>query len=142
MYQNIKKLTMLLFVAATMFTFASCNKDDDNNGGSGSGSSSSIDESKLIGKWSFNDGVYSHFDITINADHTCYWSDYNCIWTLSGNKFHGQDTHYDEDYGREITICIDFTIKSLTNDTMVIEGKRTYEDGSQGDYSGTLHKVQ
>ena len=49
MYQNIKKLTALLFVAATMFTFASCNKDDGNNGGSGSGSSSSIDESKLIG---------------------------------------------------------------------------------------------
>ena len=33
---------MLLFVAATIFTFASCNKDDDNNGGSGSGSSSPV----------------------------------------------------------------------------------------------------
>ena len=54
MYKQIKKLTMLLFVAATMFTFASCNKDDDNNGGSGSGGSSSISEAKLIGKWSFN----------------------------------------------------------------------------------------
>lgn len=31
MYKKIKKITMLLFVAATMFTFASCNKDDDNN---------------------------------------------------------------------------------------------------------------
>ena len=31
MIKNIKKLTMLLFVAATMFTFASCNKDDVNN---------------------------------------------------------------------------------------------------------------
>ena len=31
MINNIKKLTMLLFVAATMFTFASCNKDDVNN---------------------------------------------------------------------------------------------------------------
>lgn len=141
MYKQIKKITVLLFVAATMFTFASCNKDDGNNGGSGGGSST-ISEAKLIGKWSFNDGVYSHFDITINADHTCYWSDYSCVWTLSGNKFHGQNTHYDEDYGREITICIDFTIKNLTDDTMVIEGKRTYEDGSQGDYSGTLHKVQ
>ncbi|MBQ0112487.1 MAG: hypothetical protein KBT03_05080 [Bacteroidales bacterium] len=46
MYNKIKNLTMLLFVAATMFTFASCNKEDDNNGGSGSGGSSSIDESK------------------------------------------------------------------------------------------------
>ena len=51
MYKNIKKITMLLFVAATMFSFASCNKDDVNNGGSGS--SSSIDESKLIGTWHF-----------------------------------------------------------------------------------------
>ena len=31
MIKNIKKLTMLLFVTATMFTFASCNKDDDNH---------------------------------------------------------------------------------------------------------------
>ena len=31
MIKNIKKLTVLLFVAATMFTFASCNKDDDNH---------------------------------------------------------------------------------------------------------------
>ena len=31
MIKNIKKLTMLLFVAATMFTFTSCNKDDVNN---------------------------------------------------------------------------------------------------------------
>lgn len=31
MVKQIKKLTMLLFVAATMFSFASCNKDDDKN---------------------------------------------------------------------------------------------------------------
>ena len=49
MVKQIKKITMLLFVAATMFTFASCNKNDDNNGGSGSGGSSSISEAKLIG---------------------------------------------------------------------------------------------
>ena len=30
MLKQIKKLTALLFVAATMFTFASCNKDDEN----------------------------------------------------------------------------------------------------------------
>ena len=28
MVKQIKKITMLLFVAATMFTFASCNKDN------------------------------------------------------------------------------------------------------------------
>lgn len=136
MYKQIKKISMLLFVAATMITFASCNKENEGEG------SSTIDEAKLIGKWSFNDGVYSHFDITINADHTCSLSTYTYTWSLSGNKFHGQDTHYDEDYGRNVTVYIDFTIKSLTDNTMVIEGKRTMEDGSQGDYSGTLHKVQ
>ena len=31
MIKNIKKLTMLLFVAATMFSLMSCNKDDVNN---------------------------------------------------------------------------------------------------------------
>ena len=31
MVKQIKKLTALLFVAATMFTFASCEKEDDNN---------------------------------------------------------------------------------------------------------------
>lgn len=30
MVKQIKKLTMLFFVAATMFSFASCSKDDDN----------------------------------------------------------------------------------------------------------------
>ncbi len=30
MVKQIKKLTLLLFVAATMFSFASCSKDDDN----------------------------------------------------------------------------------------------------------------
>lgn len=31
MVKQIKKLTALLFVAATMFAFASCEKEDDNN---------------------------------------------------------------------------------------------------------------
>ena len=35
MNKNIKKLTMLLFVAATTLAVASCSKDDDNNGGGG-----------------------------------------------------------------------------------------------------------
>lgn len=142
MYKNIKKITMLLFVAATMFTFASCNKDDDNNGGSGSGSSSSIDESKLIGTWHFENADYRHCDITFNADHTCDVREYHYSYTLSGNKLHGAYTYYSDDYEREITEYIDLTIKSLTDDTMVMDGKRTMVDGSQGDYSGTLHKVQ
>ena len=35
MVQQIKKLMMLFFVATTMLTFASCNKDDDNGDDSG-----------------------------------------------------------------------------------------------------------
>ena len=137
MVKQIKKLTALLFVAATMFTFASCNKDDDN----GSGSLSSIDESKLIGTWHFENADYRHCDITFNADHTCDVREYHYSYTLSGNKLHGAYTYlYDEEH--EFTEYIDLTFKSLTDDTMVIEGKRTYEDGSSGDYSGTLHKVQ
>lgn len=142
MFKQIKKLTALFFVAATMFTFASCNKDDDNNGGSGSGSSSSIDESKLIGTWHFENASYQYCDITFNANHTCDVQEYHYSYTLSGNKLHGSYTYYSYDYEREITEYLDLTIKSLTNDTMVIEGKRTMVDGSQGDYSGTLHKVQ
>jgi hypothetical protein len=40
MLKQIKKLTAPLFVAATMFTFASCNKDNNDDNPSGSGSSS------------------------------------------------------------------------------------------------------
>ncbi len=59
---------MLLFVAATMFSFASCNKDDDNNGGSGSGSSSSIDESKLIGTWHFENAATNTAAVRLHKD--------------------------------------------------------------------------
>ena len=40
MFKNIRKNTLLLFVAATMFSFSSCNKDnsDDNPSGGGGGS--------------------------------------------------------------------------------------------------------
>lgn len=141
MYKNIKKITMLLFVAATMFTFASCNKDDDNNSGSGGGSSSSISESKLFGTWRFENASYQYCDITFNTDHTCDVREYHYSYTLSGNKLHGQYTYYSYDDERVITEYIDLTIKNLTDDTMVMEGKRTMVDGSSGDYSGTLHKV-
>ena len=47
MVKNIKKLTVLLFVAATMFTFSSCNKDntEDTPSGGGGGSSANYPES-------------------------------------------------------------------------------------------------
>ena len=137
MYKQIKKITMLLFVAATMITFASCNKENE-----GEGDSSSISEAKLYGTWHFENADYRHCDITFNTDHTCDVREYHYSYTLSGNKLHGTYTYYSDEYEREITEFIDLTIKSLTDNTMVMDGKRTYVDGSQGDYSGTLHKVQ
>ena len=51
MYQNIKKLTALFFVAATMFTFASCNKDNNDDNPSGGGSSANYPESISQTHW-------------------------------------------------------------------------------------------
>ncbi len=56
MVQKIKNLTLLLFVAATMFTFSSCNKDnnnDDNPSSGGGGSSANYPESVSETKWSW-----------------------------------------------------------------------------------------
>jgi hypothetical protein len=56
MFKQIKNLTLLLFVAATMFTFASCNKDnnnDDNPSSGGGGSSANYPESVSETKWSW-----------------------------------------------------------------------------------------
>ena len=41
--KNLRKMTMLLFVAATMITFSSCNKDDDDNGSSSGGSTPTLE---------------------------------------------------------------------------------------------------
>ena len=56
MYKNIKKITMLLFVAATMFTFASCNKDnteDTPSGGGGGSSSANYPETIVSTNWNW-----------------------------------------------------------------------------------------
>ena len=52
--KNLRKLTALLFVAATMFTFASCNKDnteDTPSGGGGGSSSANYPESISQTHW-------------------------------------------------------------------------------------------
>ena len=149
MLKQIKKLTALLFVAATMFTFASCNKDnsDDNTSGGGSGGSqTTISESQLIGTWEFDSN--SHPGIDIRSDHTCTIIDgvvnHAYIWTLSKSTFHATDTWFSEGYGGTVTEDIVFEIKSVSNNTMTIEGTRkwSYDTEHPIDYSGTLHKVQ
>lgn len=142
MVKQIKKLSVLFFVAATMFTFASCNKDDDNN----DASSSSIKESKIIGTWEFDSN--SHPGIDIRSDHTCTIIDgvvnHAYTWTLSKSTFHATDTWFSEGYGGTVTEDIVFEIKSVSNNTMTIEGTRkwSYDTEHPIDYSGTLHKVQ
>jgi hypothetical protein len=54
----------------------------------------------------------------------------------------GAYIYYSDDYEKEITEYIDLTIKSLTDNTLVMDGKRTMEDVSQGDNCGTHRNVQ
>ena len=51
MYKQIKKLTVLLFVAATMFTASSCSKDDD---------SERYPESVQHTTWEYTDQSHTH----------------------------------------------------------------------------------
>lgn len=103
MIKNIKKLTMLLFVAATMFTFSSCSKDN-------------IDDN-LVGEWGWpSNHEMKNKSINIKADHT---GDGNLMssftWTLDGKKF----------------VCLsgngrgrlELTIKSVNGDKMEVEGE-------------------
>ena len=56
MVKQIKKITMLLFVAATMFSFASCNKDnteDTPSGGGGGSSSANYPETIVSTNWNW-----------------------------------------------------------------------------------------
>ena len=51
MYQNIKRITVLFFVAATMFTASSCSKDDD---------SGRYPESVQHTTWEYTDQSHTH----------------------------------------------------------------------------------
>lgn len=80
--KNLRKLTALLFVAATMFTIASCNKDDDNP---------SISEANLVGEWGWpSSHEMKNKTIIINANHTGAGNLMSSFkWTLDDNKFVG-----------------------------------------------------
>ena len=88
MYNQIKTRTVLLFVAATMFIFASCKKDDNPSGGG----SSAITEANLVGEWGWpSSHEMKNKTIVIKADHTCGGNllagGFN--WKLNGKKFVG-----------------------------------------------------
>ena len=70
MVKQIKKLTTLLFVAATMFTFSSCNKDDDNNPSGGGGNSTTETHGRMYGTtWTKTYKDFSVLDEGYNEDH-------------------------------------------------------------------------
>ena len=109
-----RKMTALLFVAATMFTFASCEKNNDDNL-SGDGSSSGISETNLIGEWGWQSShVLKNKKIIIYANHTGggnLMSSFN--WTLKGSKFVATFSSH----------RLEMTIKSINGDKMEVEGE-------------------
>ena len=128
MVKQIKKLTALLFVAATMFTFVSCNKDDDN----------SISEASLVGEWGYQS---SH---TL-AGKTMVFTDNNIVkydgkdYTWQINKKHLRGVYRER-------FIIEFDIVEFDGTTMKISG--TVKDSiaqmsgaEPTDISGTLVKT-
>ncbi len=122
MFKQIKKLTALFFVAATMFTFASCNKDnneDNPSNPSGGGSSSSISESQLIGLWGFPAGhQFQGWELDIKADHTMtHGGTGTWTWSLNGNKFVAEWTVVD------LVYKLVFNIQSVTPTEIKFNGE-------------------
>ena len=118
--KNLRKLTVLLFVAATMFTFASCSKDDD-----------AVSDADLVGEWGFTDNRQNP-NITINADHTCKIGNQPYNWTLSDNTFKATQ--------EGTTNECEFTITEFSGNTMKITGSKVYF-GNTSDYSGSLRRT-
>lgn len=88
--KNLRKMTVLFFVAVTMFTFASCNKEDGST--NPGGGSSAISEANIVGEWGWpSNHEMKHKTIIIKADHTDAG---NLIWTkpYNGNAVHGKLT--------------------------------------------------
>ena len=132
MLKQIKKLTALLFVAATMFTFASCNKDNNDDNPSGGGSSS-ISEANLIGEWGWpSSHEMKNKTINIKADHTgggnLMAGGFN--WTLNGNKF----------VGKNGSRQLETTIKSINGDKMEVEGEYQQID-NDGNVTNVLNNA-
>lgn len=139
MLQNIKKITALLFVAATMFTAASCTKEDDPT--TTGGGSSAISEANIVGEWGWpSNHEMKNKTIIIKADHTGagnFMSSFT--WTLNGNKFVGLSV-----YGGW---RLEMTIKSIKGDKMEVEGEYQLIDNDgnvlrvENNATGTLVKT-
>ena len=129
MVKQIKKLTALLFVATTMFTFASCNKDDGN-----------YSESDIIGIWYFPTNIdYDQMrgaKVDIKADHTITVSTsagtMTYDWTFKGNQFTATKT------SGQYTGVLSFIVKEVTSDYMIEEGDYRMNGNVLGSVSGTM----
>ena len=84
MIKNIKKLTVLLFVATTMLTFASCNKDDDNNP-SGGGISANYPETVNGTYWKWEGGTGDVVRVSVRFAE--YGS--NCTFSYVDGSYYG-----------------------------------------------------
>ena len=128
MLKQIKKLTALLFVAATMFTFSSCSKDDG------------YSESDIIGVWYFPTSVgYDQLrgaKIDIKADHTvtinATTGTMTFDWTFKDNQFTATKT------SGQYTGVLSFNVKEVTSDYMTEEGDYRMNGNVLGSVSGTM----
>ena len=132
MVKQIKKLTVLLFVAATMFTAASCTKDDE------------YSESDIIGVWYFPTDIgYDQIrgaKLDIKSDHTVRISGTNGSltfnWTFDDNTFNASLTQ------GAYSAVLSFTVKELTSDHMTEEGDYRVNGTVLGSVSDTLRHQQ
>lgn len=85
MYRNIKKLTMLLFVAATMFTFASCNKDNTDDNPSGGGSSANYPETVNGTYWKWEGGTGDVVRVSVRFAE----NNSNCTFSYVDGNYYG-----------------------------------------------------
>ena len=128
MYQNIKKITMLLFVAATMFTASSCSKDDV------------YSESDIIGVWYFPTTIgYDQMrgaKVDIKADHTvtinATTGTMTFDWTFKDNQFTATKT------SGQYTGVLSFNVKEVTSDYLTEEGDYRMNGSVLGSVSGTM----
>ncbi len=130
MIKHIKKVTMLLFVAATMINFTSCGKDKENE---------VISESSLVGEWGWTSThPYMHeCEMVIGSDHKVTCKNHSYRWSFNGNTFTARN---------EDNMMLEFVIKSPYGDKMIIMGseKTLRSDGtvySATDISGVIIKT-
>lgn len=136
MKKTFAKAVAMLFVAATMLTFASCNKEDDNNADTPGQQTATVAEADILGTWLFpaDHSVYRNVEAYINADHTLKLGSYTYTWTLSGNKLTAEC-----EVGGS-TLKMVFNIQSVSAASMTFTGT-VEQDGVSKDISCTLIKI-